>query len=367
MATNTSDHGIPQNRKRWYCVGILKEAYPAGTEKRFEFPNAIPCSSMTRLLSASSPPSDAASGASDKSDHVQRNLDRAFKQIREYGLDPLNDSIAIDADADPNKLTWSSINLPCLTRSRYRGHWLSNLQRRTTLQEMMRFQGIKPGSFQQTCSDPEMGRLLGNSMSLNVVERILHKLFITVGILPKYKLDRWKCLSLSELLDLPTISCQNSNFQPRNSAERFELKIRTESSSDTANTDEMYWQSVEELEQIKRDRDKASSPPSEALHPFGSRSGGTRIVARIARCIIDSGASDHIISRKHLTKQELKSIRKADFVMTFQTANRTTQATEVVDYYVSDLDIYVTAWVLDDSPPLLSLGKLVEDFGLVYT
>ena len=53
--------------------------------------------------------------------------------------------------------------------------------------------------------------------------------------------------------------------------------------------------------------------------------------------------------------------------MTFQTARGTTKTDEVVDYYVSDLDMYVTAWVLDDSPPLLSLGKLVEDFDLVYT
>ena len=128
--------------------------------------------------------------------------------------------------------------------------------------------------------------------------------FIIVGILPSHKLDRWQCLPLSELLGLHV-----QEQQP----------------------------------------DKLGTPSSVADRSFGFRSGGKTVMSKLARCIVDSGASDHIISRTHLTKQEMKSIRKADYVMTFQTANRTTQADDVVDCYVSDLSIYVTAWVLDDS------------------
>lgn len=236
---------------------------------------------------------------------MQKNLDRAFKQIRDFGLDPLKNPIAIDADAVPSKLTWNSSTLPCLTRSRYKGHWVSNLRRRTSLMEMSRFQGMHPGYFKKTCSGNDLGRLLGNSMSLHVIERVLHAIFTTIGILSPSAVDRWKCLALSELLGLEHL-------------------------------------------------------------PYGSRGGNVRIIAKIARRIVESGASDHIISRKHLTKKEMKSIRKAETSMQFQTANKTTETDDIVDYCASDLGITVTAWVVQDSPPLLSLGKLVEDFGVRY-
>ena len=53
--------------------------------------------------------------------------------------------------------------------------------------------------------------------------------------------------------------------------------------------------------------------------------------------------------------------------MTFQTANKVTEACEQVDYRIVDLNITVTAWVVGDSPPLLSLGKLIEDHKASYT
>ena len=34
--------------------------------------------------------------------------------------------------------------------------------------------------------------------------------------------------------------------------------------------------------------------------------------------------------------------------MTFQTANELTQAEQIVDFYVADLDINVTAWVVGE-------------------
>ena len=64
----------------------------------------------------------------------------------------------------------------CLTAKRASegGHWLCNRQRHMNLSEMLRLQGMAPGSFIQTCSDAQFGHLLGNSMSINVMERILN-------------------------------------------------------------------------------------------------------------------------------------------------------------------------------------------------
>ena len=53
--------------------------------------------------------------------------------------------------------------------------------------------------------------------------------------------------------------------------------------------------------------------------------------------------------------------------MFFQTANKYTYSDEVVDFYVKDLDITVTAYVLEDSPPLVSLGKIIEDHDADYS
>ena len=38
---NTNDHGVPQNRPRWYCVGIRRDTFAGGTSA-FAFPKAIP-------------------------------------------------------------------------------------------------------------------------------------------------------------------------------------------------------------------------------------------------------------------------------------------------------------------------------------
>lgn len=42
---NTSDHGIPQNRQRWYCVGIRRGVVKT-TDSRFTLPNPINCTPM---------------------------------------------------------------------------------------------------------------------------------------------------------------------------------------------------------------------------------------------------------------------------------------------------------------------------------
>ena len=309
---NTADHGVPQRRLRWYCVGISKEHFPTGDT--FKFPANISCPSLSTFLGSES--DAAASAQGEESPSVQRNLTSAFKQIHDFGLNPHKATIAVDVDASARHMTWDSAVLPCLTRSRYRGHWITSKRRRTTMKEMLLFQGIKPSSITQTCSSTEMGKLIGNAMSVNVVERLLHSLFKSVGLLPKSTKDRWASLSHSTILG-------------------------SSSASETV----------------------VSANPNKATASRAPRF----IHTRDTRCIIDSGASDHIIFRKYLSKQELQTIRQARVPMDFQTANALVTSTEWVDVYIKDLDITITAWVVNDAPPFISLGKLVEDFHATYT
>ena len=62
---------------------------------------------------------------------------------------------------------------PCLTRSHYRGHWITNKNRRLTLKEMMRLQGMNPENITIKGTPTQQGQQLGNAMSVNVIQRVI--------------------------------------------------------------------------------------------------------------------------------------------------------------------------------------------------
>ena len=51
---------------------------------------------------------------------------------------------------------------------------------------------------------------------------------------------------------------------------------------------------------------------------------------------------------------------------TVVTANGEVQTNEEAQVYVHDLDLLVTVQILDDTPAVLSLGKLCEEHGYTY-
>jgi hypothetical protein len=82
--------------------------------------------------------------------------------------------------------------------------------------------------------------------------------------------------------------------------------------------------------------------------------------------LVDSGASYHLISAKYLTKAEKKSLRKLPKPMPFGTANGETIGEQSAKVYVQMLQITVDAIVLDNCPPLLSLGTLCKYDGYSF-
>ena len=65
--------------------------------------------------------------------------------------------------------------------------------RRMSIHEMMRLQGILPGDFEIVVSDIELGKQIGNAMSLNVVERLLPQVLRAANLLHGANhCDRWK-------------------------------------------------------------------------------------------------------------------------------------------------------------------------------
>ena len=83
--------------------------------------------------------------------------------------------------------------------------------------------------------------------------------------------------------------------------------------------------------------------------------------------IVDSGASFHIISKKDLTKSELKTLRPLQQPFMLPPANGDIKANEEALLRVRPLQgEQVTAIVVKEAPALLSLGKLCNKNGFEY-
>ena len=78
---------------------------------------------------------------------------------------------------------------------------------------------------------------------------------------------------------------------------------------------------------------------------------------------VDSGASMHMLSRKDLRSGKLDTLRKSRNPTTVVTANGEVQTNKEAHVYVYDPDLFVTVQILEDTPAVVSLGKLCGEHG----
>ena len=81
---------------------------------------------------------------------------------------------------------------------------------------------------------------------------------------------------------------------------------------------------------------------------------------------MDSGASMHMVSKRDLDSAELETMRTSRSPTTVMTANGEVQAREEATENVTELDLFVTVMLLEETPAVLSLGKLCEDHRYTY-
>ena len=74
----------------------------------------------------------------------------------------------------------------------------------------------------------------------------------------------------------------------------------------------------------------------------------------------------HMISRKDLNATKMDTLSKSCSPTTVITANGEVQTHEEATLYVKELDIFLTMKVLEDTPAVLSLGKLCDEHGYSY-
>ena len=152
------------------------------------------------------------------------------------------------------------------------------------IHEMIRLQGIDPSTFTKAVSPSELGKQIGNAMSVNVIERILHQVFQATTIVAGRQSepeDRWKSGDAIRKLR-ESVDPEYTAFDHRLPKERVVKKILASS-------------------------------------------------AAMRECIVDSGASVHIVSRRSLNKKELRRIRKASIPLILSTANGEVPVGEVID------------------------------------
>ena len=82
--------------------------------------------------------------------------------------------------------------------------------------------------------------------------------------------------------------------------------------------------------------------------------------------VVDSGASMHMSSKKDLNSAEFETLTTSRTPTTVITANGEVQTHEEATAYVKKLDTFLTMKLLEDTPAVLSLGKLCDEHGYSY-
>ena len=80
--------------------------------------------------------------------------------------------------------------------------------------------------------------------------------------------------------------------------------------------------------------------------------------------VVESGASMHVMGKKDLSSDELETLRRSRNPTTVVTANGEVQTNEEAQVCFYDLDLVVKVQLLEDTPALISFGKLCEEHGI---
>ena len=78
---------------------------------------------------------------------------------------------------------------------------------------------------------------------------------------------------------------------------------------------------------------------------------------------VDSGACMHIMSKRDQSPVEMDTLRRLRTPTTVVTANGEVQANEEAQVYVDDLGLFVAVPLLEETPAVISLGKLCKEHG----
>ena len=115
------------------------------------------------------------------------------------------------------------------------------------------------------------------------------------------------------------------------------------------------WNLAKNIHMLK-DKGTFHSPTNEWILPAAST-----IKPEEREFVVDSGAGMHMVSKRDLNSAQLETMRILRTFTTVMTANGEVQTREEATVCVKELDSFVTVMLLEETPAVLSLGKLCEE------
>ena len=153
--------------------------------------------------------------------------------------------------------------------------------------------------------------------------------------------------------------CPGEPHERSPNAPKFEDRSREETEWQELGAREAAWKLAKKVFNLKEHERAAflSSPENRCLL--------ASVLQREEReFVVDSGASMHMISKKDLSEAEMDTLTKSCSPTIVITANGEVQTQEEAIEYVKELDIFLTMKVLENTPAVLSLGKLCDETGI---
>ena len=155
--------------------------------------------------------------------------------------------------------------------------------------------------------------------------------------------------------------CPGEPHQRSPNAPKFEDRSQEETEWQEQGAREAAWKLAKSVLKLKEHQRAAFFSPSEnRCLPASTLKPEER------EFVVDSGASMHMISKKDLSNAEMDTLTKSCSPTIVITANGEVQTHEEAIVYVKELDIFLTMKVLDNTPAVLSLGKLCDENGYSY-
>ena len=156
--------------------------------------------------------------------------------------------------------------------------------------------------------------------------------------------------------------CPGEPHQRNPDAPKFEDRSQEETEWQERCAREAAWKLAKHILKSKeKDKTVFFSPSENMCLPAPST-----IKPEESAFVVDSGASMHMISKKDLNSAELETVTTSRSPTTDITANGEVQTHEEATVSVKELEKFLTMKVLDNTPAVLSLGKLCDENGYSY-
>ena len=155
--------------------------------------------------------------------------------------------------------------------------------------------------------------------------------------------------------------CPGEPHQRRHNAPKFEDRSQEETECQERWAREAAWKLAKSVLKLK-EKNKATffSPTEHRCLPAST------LKLEERDFVVDSEASMHMISKEDLNDDYMDTLTKSCSPTIVITANGEVQTHEEATVYVKELDMFLKMKVLENTPAVLSLGKLFDENGYSY-